>query len=278
MEEISERIIPAELGGGRLKLYRTPKTGGDPSTWGLLNVAALAGAKWLIVLLPEQIGFQALNRAAGLSRLRKWQDDTEINLHLKKRADLGTQKGKKKGRVCVRVHEEKEFPVAPKATGKRKERALDRLRKKKEEPPPEPAPPPSPPPASEGDKGNEEGVNIPKFAEGTSFNDALDSSFPLERIITEIEGLISAADPIFDKEGNHIGDKANFMARRDGLKMIIEYKEGKAREREKAKETAKRITFDELKGRLLKSEANCKGLEALIAQARADRAAEAKPE
>lgn len=244
-QEMSARVIPPEMGGGRIKLY--PVVVGTESV-PVVNAAEVEGFPWLLVIFKERVAIGYRTKRGALSKLRGWRDCAEIMAIIgMRKSDPKGKKSKKKAPARVRVCE-----AAPKnETAK---------------PPAEPEKTGDAAPPEDQEKSPE--ITAPKFAEGTTLDDALNQCFPLEWMMSEFARLAAAETPVFDKEGNQIGSKPEFYTQFTVVKSLLEYREGKAREREKSQEKAKRISYDELKGQLVDSEEACKFMESLIRGAR----------
>lgn len=109
------------------------------------------------------------------------------------------------------------------------------------------------------------------------FDAAMKHVFPNARITKEIERLLVAEDPVFDKEGNEVGYKPAHMVRKEAVKLMIEHAQGRAGEKPPPPPEKKKVSYDELEKQILSSKATRMVLKRLIESADAAEAAQAVP-
>lgn len=116
---------------------------------------------------------------------------------------------------------------------------------------------------ADGDEGETQAEIKPKVkrfkgtpvAKDMDFDKAMKHVFPNGRITREIEKLLVAEDPVFDKEGNEVGYKPAHMVRKEAVKLMIEHAQGRAGEKPAPQPDKKKISYEQLEKMLLESPA-----------------------
>lgn len=110
-----------------------------------------------------------------------------------------------------------------------------------------------------------------------SFEQAMKSVFPNQRITANLERLEQLQKPVFDREGNVVAWADDAMAQIAAAKLVIEHAQGRAGEKPPPPPEKKRVSYEELESMILNSPATLMHFEGLIAAARAKQAAAAAP-
>lgn len=105
--------------------------------------------------------------------------------------------------------------------------------------------------AGEGEKPPPAAMTFTPVPEGADFDQAMLHVFPVERLTQHFERLLVASEPVFDKEGNPAGERPAFTTQFQTLKALTEWREGKAREKEKKKHEKPVLGIQELRQKLL---------------------------
>jgi hypothetical protein len=239
----SRRKIADSLGGGEVRLYHLKKHV-LPDVVNTPREQQLAECEWWMVHFPSRTCVAVPEgRSEGLRLLKKLEQGKDelgwIPLPKVKKARAGARS---RVGVCVTAEE----PLAEKE-GK----GEDKPKVKKMEFTPVP----------------------PEMG----FDAAMKHVFPNARITQEIEKLLVAEDPIFDKEGNEVGCKPAHMVRKEAVKLMIEHAQGRAGEKPPPPPDKKKVSYDELEKQILSSKATRMVLKRLIESADAAEAAQAVP-
>jgi hypothetical protein len=240
-EQVTSHKLPPDRGAGKVVLYEV-KGGHAPE---VVNPESIEGRRWVLVLFPERVAWWAKSRAAGVREAKGNSPSLEALLDkrtISKKKPAAKKAKKDKGVVRARAHTKSPETQETKA-----------------------APPESEPKNEdkEEDKGK---VPIPPDA---TFDQAMDIRFSVQRLMDDLDDLVTASLPVYSKEGDYIGDKPDYQTRLGALKTAISYREGLARAREKQQNEPKRISVGELESMLLESPQACETLERMIHKARA---------
>lgn len=253
-DQITAHKVAAEKGGGRCVFYEVKK-GEDPPV--VKNAEEIEGQRWVCVLFPERVGWACKTRAAGLKEVR---DGIYLTKKINERA-AKAEPAKKSG----------------KAKKQKPEGVVHARARRTETPAPAKAPKRAQTPVVEGNASEARGGNEEELKgrapipEGTGFDEAMDIRFPVSRVMDELEDLVTASSPVY-VGGDHLGDKPDYMTRTNALKMVISYREGLARAREKPPPKEKRIGFQQLEEMIMSSPQACEVMAKLVQQARSHQA------
>ena len=107
------------------------------------------------------------------------------------------------------------------------------------------------PKAADGAPANK--IGFTRVPEGLEFDRAMAHVFPVERITREFERLLHASEPMFDKEGNEVGERPAFTVQFQTLKALTEWHVGRPREKEKKVESKPVLSITEMRKKALAS-------------------------
>ena len=111
-----------------------------------------------------------------------------------------------------------------------------------------------------------------------SFDQAMKSVFPNQRITANLERLERLQKPVFDREGNIVAWQDDAMAQIAAAKLVIEHAQGRAGEKPPPPPDKKRISYEELEKMILDSAPTRMFFKNLIAKVEAaETAAQAAP-
>ena len=111
-----------------------------------------------------------------------------------------------------------------------------------------------------------------------SFDQAMKSVFPNQRITANLERLERLQKPVFDREGNIVAWQDDAMAQIAAAKLVIEHAQGRAGEKPPPPPDKKRISYEELEKMILDSAPTLMFFKNLIAKVEAaETAAQAAP-
>lgn len=111
-----------------------------------------------------------------------------------------------------------------------------------------------------------------------SFDQAMKSVFPNQRITANLERLERLQKPVFDREGNIVAWQDDAMAQIAAAKLVIEHAQGRAGEKPPPPPDKKRISYEELEKMILESAPTRMFFKNLIAKVEAaETAAQAAP-
>ena len=94
-------------------------------------------------------------------------------------------------------------------------------------------------------------IGFTPVPEGADFDQAMLHVFPVPRLTQHFERLLTASEPIYDKEGHEAGEKPAFTTQFQTLKALVEWHQGRPREREKKKDAKPVLGISELRQKLL---------------------------
>ena len=86
-----------------------------------------------------------------------------------------------------------------------------------------------------------------------SFDQAMKSVFPNQRITANLERLERLQKPVFDREGNIVAWQDDAMAQIAAAKLVIEHAQGRAGEKPPPPPDKKRISYEELEKMIFES-------------------------
>lgn len=118
-------------------------------------------------------------------------------------------------------------------------------------------------------------AKITAVPEGMDFDHAMKFVFTNQHITADIERLSQAQSPVFDRDGNIVAYKDDYMTQMAALKLKIEHAQGRPGEKPPPPPDKKKVTFDELVAQIKGSQAARDFLRRLIDQADQENA---KPE
>lgn len=108
-----------------------------------------------------------------------------------------------------------------------------------------------------------------------SFDQAMKSVFPNQRITANLERLERLQKPVFDRDGNLVAWQDDAMAQIAAAKLVIEHAQGRAGEKPPPPPDKKRISYEELEKMIFESVPTLQFFEGLIARAKVKQAADA---
>jgi len=227
----SARKITDTLGGGEVRLYNLKKHP-LPDVVNTPPEKALAECDcWLVHFPSRQCVAVPGGRAEGLRLLKKLAEGKDEQGWLP-RPEVKKARARTGARVCV---------IADGDEGETQAEAKPKVKKFRGTP----------------------------VAKDMDFEKAMKHVFPNGRITREIEKLLVAEDPVFDKEGNEVGYKPAHMVRKEAVKLMIEHAQGRAGEKPAPQPDKKKVTYDELETMILGSQAARMYFKRLIEKAEA---------
>jgi len=242
-DQITAHKLSKEQGGGRVVFYEVRPGDTPPVT---VNADEIEDKRWICVLFPERWAWACKTRAAGLKEVRGCETLTN---KLKELGDRG-----KKGKIKAGAKAKGKEGVAP-----------TRARRTK---PAAPENPPEPMPDKEETPANSERAQRAPIPPDADFDAAMDIRFSVERVLDELDDLVTASTPVYNKDGDYMGDKPDYMTRLGAVKTVMAYREGLARAREKPPPKERKIGFTELESMIMGSPQACTVMENLIRKAR----------
>jgi hypothetical protein len=158
-------------------------------------------------------------------------------------------------RRCVAVHTRPNGLAALKALGRGEDKVglLPPARPKKVKAPSKPKPEADPGGDAKDEKPPSNRLGFTPVPEGADFDQAMQSVFPVARLTQNFERLLQAEEEIFDKEGNVVGARPAFTTQFQTLKALMEYHQGRPREKEKKVMEKPVLTLAQLREKLLAS-------------------------
>lgn len=90
--------------------------------------------------------------------------------------------------------------------------------------------------------------------EGLNFDKAFQFVFPVQRLTANLERLLVASNPIYDKEGRYCGEAPNYQAQIQAQKMAMEYHQGRPDVKPPTKEEKQPLTLQELRAKMVMSD------------------------
>lgn len=204
----SVRKVPDTLGGGEVRLYNLKKHT-LPDVVNTPPEKALAECDWWMVHFPSRKCVAVPGgRPEGLRLLKKLEQGKDELGWLPQKA-VKKARARAGARVCVK---------GGGAAGEEVEAARPKVKPFRGTP----------------------------VAPDMDFDRAMKHVFPNQRITREIEKLLVAEDPVFDKEGNEVGYKPAHMVRKEAVKLMIEHAQGRAGEKPAPQPDKKKVSYDEL--------------------------------
>lgn len=209
----STRKVAEKLGGGEARLYNVRKQQ-FPEVVNTPPEKLRAENDWFLVHFPSRRWVVVPDgRAEGLRLLKRLEGG-------KDECGLLPVPEKKAPRARARVNP----PVSEVET-----------EAKEPEPPPE----------------NRIGYTL--VPEGSDFDQAMQHVFPVSRLTQHFERLLTATEPVYDKEGNDVGEKPAFGVQFQTLKALTEWHQGRPTEKPKKAAVRPVLTLEELREKMIKS-------------------------
>lgn len=125
-------------------------------------------------------------------------------------------------------------------------RARARVCVKKPGPEGETGPKDPPPPANQ--------IGYTLVPDGSDFDQAMQYVFPVARLTQHFERLLTATEPIYDREGKELGEKPAFGVQFQTLKALTEWHQGRPTEKPKKTNARPVLTLEELREKMIKSD------------------------
>lgn len=222
--------VPDVLGGGEVRLYDAWKAG-LPDLPSPPPEAVLSEFQWVLVHFPSRRAVVVKgDRAEGLRLAKQFEKGSDP-------VGLLTENGKKESRG-TRGHV-RAGDVLGAMVGK-----VKRVRQRR--------------------------PKITPVPDGMDFDHAMKFVFPNQHITGDIERLSQAQVPVFDRDGNIVAWKDDFMTQMAALRLKIEHAQGKPGEKPPPPPDKKKVTFEELVAQIKGSKASRDFLRRIIDEADAE--------
>ncbi len=92
-----------------------------------------------------------------------------------------------------------------------------------------------------------------RVPEGLDFDRGMAHVFPVERLTREFERLLHASEPVYDKEGNEVGERPAFAVQFQTLKSLAEWSVGRPREKEKKVDSKPVLSIADMRRKMMAS-------------------------